>query len=82
MSPTVPDSGAERRVATLWHLTWHDTRVSCVIYRGRDGLQLRVESPDALIHAEPFNLQPKMLARAEALRASLRRRGWRDPGST
>lgn len=75
---TVSNPGAGRRVATLWHLERYDNRVSCAIYRDRAGLQLRLESADALILAEPFDLQPRMLARAEAVRASLRRRGWQD----
>jgi hypothetical protein len=28
--------------------------------------------------AEPFDLQPRAMARAKALRESLKRRGWRD----
>jgi len=52
--------------------------LSCTVYRNTDGLQLRLESPTAIILSEPFELQPRVLARMQALRASLKRRGWRD----
>ena len=71
-------SGASRPVATLWQLTFNDERVCCNIYRDGRSLQLRVESPTAVIVDEPFDLMPRMLARTQALRASLIRRGWRD----
>ena len=71
-------SGALRPVATLWQLTFNDERVCCNIYRDGQTLQLRVESPSAIIVDEPFELMPRMLARTQALRASLVRRGWRD----
>ena len=66
-------------IATLWELTWKDDRVTCAVYRLERGLQLRLESPTATILSEPFDLQPRMLARSQALRNSLKRRGWRDP---
>ena len=67
------------RIATLWELAWNDDRLTCAVYR-RDGqLQLRVESETATIVSEPFDLQPRMLARSQALRNSLKRRGWHDP---
>jgi hypothetical protein len=66
-------------IATLWELAWKDDRLTCAVYR-RDGvLQLRVESATATILSEPFDLQPRMLARSQALRNSLKRRGWHDP---
>ena len=65
-------------VATLWQLAWDDDRLSCSVYRNRDGLQLRVESLTAVILSEPFELQPRSLARMQALRESLKRRGWRE----
>ena len=67
-----------RPVATLWQLTWKDDRVSCNVYQDIDGLHLRVESPTSIILTEPFEIQPRMLARTQALRKSLKRRGWRD----
>lgn len=67
-----------RPVATLWQLALNDDRISCLVYRHSDGFELRLESPTAVILAERFELQPRMLARTEALRASLTRRGWRD----
>jgi hypothetical protein len=66
-------------IATLWELSWNDDRLTCAVYRQKDGLQLRVESPTATILSEPFDLQPRMLARSQALRNSLKRRGWHDP---
>lgn len=67
-----------RPVATLWQLAWNDDRVFCTVYRCDEGLQLRVESATSVIIAEPFDLQPRALARTRALRASLKRRGWRE----
>lgn len=74
----MPDSSGSRPVATLWQLAWKGDRLFCTVYRHGEGFELRVESPSAIILTEPFELQPRMLARTEALRASLKRRGWRD----
>jgi hypothetical protein len=74
----VPDPRDERPVATLWQLTWNDDRLFCTIYRHDKGLQLRVESPTAVILSEPFDMQPRSFARTKALRTSLKRRGWQD----
>lgn len=71
------DAGA-RPVATLWQLAWNDDRIFCTVYRCNDGLQLRVESATTVIVSEPFELQPRTLARTQALRASLKRRGWQE----
>ena len=73
-----PESPAARAVATLWQLAWNDDRLFCTVYRDSGGLQLRVESATTVIVSEPFELQPRMLARSQALRASLKRRGWQD----
>ena len=67
-----------RPVATLWQLGLAKDRLFCTIYRGDEGLQLRVETATAVIFTEPFDLQPRMLARTRALRASLKRHGWQD----
>ena len=67
-----------RPVATLWRLAWNDDHLSCVVYRTRTGMQLNVESDEAVVIAEKFALQPRALARANALRRALERRGWRD----
>jgi hypothetical protein len=67
-----------RPVATLWQLAWNDNRVFCTVYRGDEGFQLRVESPTSVILSEAFELQPRSFARAQALRASLKRRGWQE----
>jgi hypothetical protein len=74
----VPDTGGGRPVATLWQLAWNDERLSCIVYRHRNGFELRVESPTAVILHEPFEMQPREFARSQALRASLKRRGWRE----
>jgi len=67
-----------RPVATLWQLVLNDDRVFCTVYRHGAGLQLRVESPTAVIVSEPFELRPRTFARTQALRDSLKRRGWKD----
>ena len=68
----------EDRIATLWQLTWSDAHVRCAIYRSAEGMQLRLESADGVIVAEPFDMQPRAFARARVLRDSLKRRGWRQ----
>lgn len=78
MTAPMQSSGEPGRLATLWQLTWNDSRVACVIYRTSDGLRLAIESSDAVILAEKFDLQPRALARARALRDALKRRGWKD----
>ncbi|MGH9257682.1 MAG: hypothetical protein ACRD3C_24245 [Vicinamibacterales bacterium] len=67
-----------RPIATLWQLVWNDDRLLCAVYRDGERLQLRLESPTAVILAEPFDLQPRVLARTQALRESLKRRGWQE----
>lgn len=74
----MPDIADLRPVATLWQLALKEDQLFCTVYRHGDGFQLRLESPTAVILIEPFELQPRMLARTEALRASLKRRGWQD----
>ena len=68
----------EGRIATLWHLTWNDDGVKCVVYQSAEGMQLRLESPAGVIMSEPFEMQPRAFARTRALRDSLKRRGWRE----
>jgi hypothetical protein len=70
--------GESRPVATLWQMGLKDARVRCTVYRDANGLQIRVESSTAVIVSEPFELQPRTFARSQALRDSLRRRGWTD----
>jgi len=72
---TIPREG---RVATLWSLTWKRTLVSCVVYQGVDGMQLRLESGRGILFTEPFDMQPRNFARTKALRESLKRRGWKE----
>jgi hypothetical protein len=71
---------AERgeRIATLWRLTGDGATIACLVYRMSDGFELSVESAAATIVREPFMLEPRALSRAEALRQSLRRRGWQE----
>jgi hypothetical protein len=71
-------SSREGRVSTLWNLSFNGERVSCVIYHGNDGMELRLESPTGIILSEPFDMQPRAMARTRALRESLKRRGWRE----
>jgi hypothetical protein len=54
----------------------HVTVVECCVYRNGSGLELRVESATAVIVCEPFDFRPRALARVQALRQSLKRRGW------
>ena len=72
-------AGGRERVATLWQLVWTDDSVlECCVYRDGAAFQLRVASATALVACEPFELQPRSVARAHALRESLKRRGWVD----
>ena len=70
--------GRAGRVTTLWNLIFDDSCVSCVIYRGPNGMELRLESTTGTILTMPFDLQPRALARTRALRESLKRRGWKE----
>jgi hypothetical protein len=72
---TIPREG---RVTPLWHLAFDDSRVSCVVYHGAGGMELRLESGTGTILTMPFDMQPRALARTRALRESLKRRGWQD----
>ena len=65
-------------MATLWQLALAKDRLFCTVYRNEEGLQLRLESATAVLMSEPFDLQPRMMARTQALRESLKRRGWRE----
>ncbi len=78
MTDTGDDRRDSRPVATLWQLAWNDDRLFCTVYRNDQGLQLRLESPTAVILSEAFELQPRSFARTQAMRASLKRRGWQD----
>lgn len=69
-----------RRVATLWNLAWDGDRLSCAVYRAMQGkgLEMRLQAGTTTILSEPFELRPRTLARVDALKRSLKRRGWRD----
>ena len=66
------------RISTLWNLTFNDQHLRCVIYRCAKGMELRLESPAGVILVEPFDMEPRTLARTRALRESLKRRGWEE----
>jgi len=74
----MPGQRKQRPVALLWNLAWNGDRLSCAVYRSRAGLEMRLESDTRIILAEPFELSPRMLARTNALKRSLKRRGWQD----
>ena len=69
------------RVALLWQLAWNEDRLWCSVYRQQGQLHLTVESTMAVIVEEPFDLEPRALARAQALRLALKRRGWTEAAS-
>ena len=71
-------NAGETPLAVLWELEWNENRLVCAVYRRANGLQLRVESSKAVIISEPFVIEPRALARAQALRDDLKRRGWAD----
>jgi hypothetical protein len=72
---TIPREG---RVATLWNLMFDGSSLSCAVYQGPTGMELRLESATGTIFREPFDMQPRSLARTKALRESLKRRGWEE----
>jgi hypothetical protein len=65
-------------VARLWRLAWHQTQISCAIYRTGGRFEVRLESPTGVILAEPFQVRPRAMTRVHALRHSLVRRGWEE----
>lgn len=71
-------NAGETPLAVLWELEWNENRLVCAVYRRTNGLQLRVESAKAVIVSEPFVIEPRALARAQALRDDLKRRGWTE----
>lgn len=62
----------------LWQLVWNEDRLSCAVYRAGAGLEMRLECGTRTLLTEPFELVPRMLARTQALRRSLKRRGWQE----
>ena len=76
-SVTVPP---DEPIGLLWEVEWNGDRLWCAVYRDGAGLQLRIESPTAVIAREPFDMRPRAFARAHSFRDSLTRRGWRDSG--
>ena len=69
-------------VATLWQLAWNDDLLSCAVYKVGKGLEMRLEAGTTTLFAQPFELGPRMVGRAQALRRSLVRSGWRELEST
>jgi hypothetical protein len=74
----VTTRGTHDPVATLWRLGWNEDWISCAVYQQGPGLEMRLESRTSVIMSEPFEIRPRVLARMQALRASLKRRGWQD----
>jgi hypothetical protein len=72
---TLPPDG---HISTLWNLIFNEQQLRCVVYRGVNGMELRLESPAGVILVEPFEMEPRALARTKALRESLKRRGWEE----
>ena len=70
--------GQPERIAVLWQLAWDDSVLACSVYRDARGFEMRVESNGIVVTEERCDLQPRTIARANALRSSLVRRGWRD----
>lgn len=77
----MPRQRAPYRVARLWDLSWDGDRLSCTVYRAGRGLEMRLETGATTILVEPFVLRPRVLARMDALKRSLQRRGWREPAA-
>ena len=65
-------------LAVLWELRLNQSHIACRVYRDGARLQLCVESPTAVIVREPFEFEPRAVARARMLRENLKRRGWID----
>ena len=82
MGALMPTPAGPSPLATLWRLAWDDARLACVVYRTDAGMQLQIESESAVMITERFELQPRALARAQALRSALKRRGWTDESDT
>ena len=79
MHNTLAMSAHPQRIAVLWQLAWIDESVlDCCVYRDTRGFEMRVESNGVLVTGERCELQPRTIARAQALRDSLLRHGWRD----
>jgi hypothetical protein len=64
----------------LWELAHESERLSCVVYRRPNGLELCIESPTSVIVSERCTLQPRSIARVQALRDRLVQRGWHEAG--
>lgn len=74
----VTEQTRSSRVALLWQLAWNDDQVSCGVYRRGPGFELRLVSGRTVLIREPFAVQPRLLARAQTLRRSMKRRGWKE----
>jgi hypothetical protein len=62
----------------LWQLAWNDDRLSCAVYKAGKGFEMRLEAGTRTLFTEHFELAPRVLARMQALRRSLKRRGWQE----
>jgi hypothetical protein len=65
-------------IATLWQLSWNDDQLSCAVYKSQTGLEMRLEAGSQILFSQPMELGPRMVSRMDALRRSLKRRGWKD----
>ena len=61
---------------------WDDAVLACSVYRDAAGFEMRVESNGAVVSSERCELRPRAIARAQALRVALVRRGWREPSQS
>jgi hypothetical protein len=75
------DVHSQRPIAVLWRLAWDHNQLACAVYGSGSGMELRLEANGGTIMSEPFDLQPRSVARTQALRASLLRRGWQHAPS-
>ena len=73
---------SDGHISTLWNLTFNKQRLKCAVYRAANGMELRLESATGVILKEPFEMEPRALARTKALRESLKRRGWLENPTT
>ena len=51
--------GGAGRLATLWNLAWDRDRLACRVYRADGQMQLKIESADAVVITESFDLGPR-----------------------
>ena len=67
-----------QRVTVLWRLSWEEQTLSCAVHRTEGGFELRLESPTGVVLAVPYDIRPRLMARFDRLKATLKRHGWRE----